>query len=121
MIIKVNRARLIAAIQAKRKKAVEEHYAKAKAAAREFKEYREGVQVALLKFSAVVRSATQTEDITAHLKYGETLRLPEAPDKPKQYANTAELDAALTKLSLSDEETIQLNEKSDRTFLDLLG
>jgi len=121
MIIKVNRARLIAAIQAKRKKVVEEHYAKAKASAREFKEYREAVQMALIKFNAFVRGATRLEDISERLEYRNRLPLPAMPDAVKEHAKTAEYDAALAKLMLSDEEVIQLNEKSDGTFLDLLG
>jgi hypothetical protein len=121
MIIKVNRARLIQAIASKRRKVVDAHFEARKGYASAFKAYRFDIIKKLAQFERVVQAATTVEAITPFLKYGECLRLPDAPKEPSDSAKTAEYDAALAKLALSDEEVIQLNEKSDRTFLDLLG
>lgn len=120
MTIKVNKARLVAALNKKRAAIVAEHAAKVKAASREFAEYRKAVLIQVERFRNAVESAKTVSEITDRLKYRNELRFTDAPEIPRE-PDTRKIDSALARLDLIAEDIITLNEKKDGDFLELIG
>ena len=119
MQIKVRTSKLVDAIKAKKAKIVQEHAAKEKIYAAEFKSYQDAVKKRLIELSAVFTKAKSYEDVEPYLEYNNRLRMPSAPDKPRD-ANIERYDAALAQLALVEDEFVTLSEKKDADFMELI-
>lgn len=119
MTIKVSKAKLIAAIQAKRVEIIAEHAKQVKDSHGDFAKYKQTVLQKTQDFLANVKAAKEAKDITKHFEYSHSLKFPSAPRESEE-AKTQRFDRALAQLALAVDDVITLNENKDADFLSLI-
>ena len=118
MTIKVNKARLIAAITKKRDDLVKENGAAQARAGKEFTEWKKAVREKVKEFLSELDVAKDRKAIQHWMSYGRELKLPECPSI--SMSTTAKYDAALQRLALVEDDVVTLNENRDSEFLGLI-
>lgn len=118
MNVKVNKVRLIAAIQKKRAEAEKDHIKAVAASLLGFEKWQKRVVETAEKFTARAKTASKIEDITELLDY-RGLKMPCYPDTPNKPC-LEKFDRALAALALMDDDTVTLNDNRDDEFLMLI-
>lgn len=124
MTIKVNKARLISSLAKKKLELEAEVKAREIEQAPLLKGYKSKILKAMDEFAIKV-SASKTYDEVMNLYFN----MPASEFKHYNKSNSRgsierqikDIENALTKLSLVEDETITLNERSDSSFIDLLS
>lgn len=120
MTFKVSKAKLVAAIEAKRAEVVSAHTSALLKHSSEFADFKRAMTLELSTLLANVKSAKKIGDITKRLKYGTRLefdKIPEVDDAP----NVAKYDRALAQLALCADDFVTLSDKSDSPYMSLIS